>query len=421
MKEEVNMSGGIITLFEDRKTKVDLSRSQINDILFFKRILGNQCIRIDYDGSIQIMHYVGFLSRGNTRVQILPKIYEKAGIKGEDEIKESTRVLYNLLRVSDYNKVLHLPENIKSSLGQIDFLEIFIGIFADRIYKTYSTKMNREYLEIEENSAFIKGKICFQKTMKHNLLRRDLHYVNYQSFEHDNAINNVVKTVAIRLLKYTRDPENRKNLKKALMFLDDAKQIELSLPLIQSVKFTRLNIEFESVFNMAKMFYLNMQPENFAGEESIFSFLIPVNDLYEHYLYKLFSEIDGYSAKHEDVRSFAVTCEGINILRVKPDILVYNKNKIVLVADAKYKNPCFDKGNYNNINRDDIYQVFAYAKVYGIKKTALIYPLFDDIPTPKIRIILRDDADEIELNILCVDIKKNNFEEVKAQLIEELL
>ncbi|NLL68294.1 MAG: hypothetical protein GX236_11485 [Clostridiaceae bacterium] len=415
------MSGGIITLFEDRKTKVDLSRSQINDILFFKRILGNQCIRIDYDGSIQIMHYVGFLSRGNTRVQILPKIYEKAGIKGEDEIKESTRVLYNLLRVSDYNKVLHLPENIKSSLGQIDFLEIFIGIFADRIYKTYSTKMNREYLEIEENSAFIKGKICFQKTMKHNLLRRDLHYVNYQSFEHDNAINNVVKTVAIRLLKYTRDPENRKNLKKALMFLDDAKQIELSLPLIQSVKFTRLNIEFESVFNMAKMFYLNMQPENFAGEESIFSFLIPVNDLYEHYLYKLFSEIDGYSAKHEDVRSFAVTCEGINILRVKPDILVYNKNKIVLVADAKYKNPCFDKGNYNNINRDDIYQVFAYAKVYGIKKTALIYPLFDDIPTPKIRIILRDDADEIELNILCVDIKKNNFEEVKAQLIEELL
>ena len=415
------MSGGIITLFEDRKTKVDLSRSQINDILFFKRILGNQCIRIDYDGSIQIMHYVGFLSRGNTRVQILPKIYEKAGIKGEDEIKESTRVLYNLLRVSDYNKVLHLPENIKSSLGQIDFLEIFIGIFADRIYKTYSTKMNREYLEIEENSAFIKGKICFQKTMKHNLLRRDLHYVNYQSFEHDNAINNVVKTVAIRLLKYTRDPENRKNLKKALMFLDDAKQIELSLPLIQSVKFTRLNIEFESVFNMAKMFYLNMQPENFAGEESIFSFLIPVNDLYEHYLYKLFSEIDGYSAKHEDVRSFAVTCEGINILRVKPDILVYNKNKIVLVADAKYKNPCFDKGNYNNINRDDIYQVFAYAKVYGIKKTALIYPLFDDIPTPKTRIILRDDADEIELNILCVDIKKNNFEEVKAQLIEELL
>ena len=117
------MSGGIITLFEDRKTKVDLSRSQINDILFFKRILGNQCIRIDYDGSIQIMHYVGFLSRGNTRVQILPKIYEKAGIKGEDEIKESTRVLYNLLRVSDYNKIASFTREHKSSLGKSIFLK----------------------------------------------------------------------------------------------------------------------------------------------------------------------------------------------------------------------------------------------------------------------------------------------------------
>ncbi|MGI6085636.1 MAG: McrC family protein [Acetivibrionales bacterium] len=415
------MSGSIITLFEDRKTKVDLSRSQINDILFLSRILGNQCIRIDYDGSIQIMHYVGFLSRGNTRVQILPKIYEKAGIIGKDEIKESTRVLYNLLRVSNYNKVLHLPENIKSSFGKIDFLEIFIGIFADRIYKTYSTKMNREYLKIEENSAFIKGKISFQKTMKHNLFRRDLHYVNYHSFEHDNAINNIVKTVAIRLLQYTRDSENRKNLKKALMFLDDAKQIELSQPLIQSVKFTRLNIEFESVFNMAKMFYLNLQPENFAGNESVFTFLIPVNDLYENYLFKLFSEIDGYSAKHEDVRSFAATCEGINVLRVKPDILVFNNNKIVLVADAKYKNPCYDNGNYTNINRDDIYQVFAYAKVYGIKKTALIYPLFNDTPTPKKQILLKDYAGEIELNILCVDIKESNLEEVKTQLKAELL
>ena len=182
MKEEIRMSSGVITIFEDRKTKVNLSHSQINDILFFKNLLGSQCISLDYDGSLQIMHYVGFISRGTTRVQILPKIYENAGISGTVEIRESTKVLYNLLRVSNYNKVLHLPESFKSGLEEIDLLEIFIGIFADRVFRTYSTKMNREYLEIEENSSFVKGKISFTKTMKHNLLRKDLYYVNYQSF-----------------------------------------------------------------------------------------------------------------------------------------------------------------------------------------------------------------------------------------------
>lgn len=415
------MSGEIITLFEDRKKYLDLSKSQIEDILFFKKILGKQNIRIEYDGSLQIMHYVGFISRGNTRVQILPKIYENSIISEENEIRESTRVLYNLLKESEYNKVLHLPDSFKSSLGEIDFLEIFIGIFADLVFKTYSTKMNREYLDIEENSPFIKGKIIFPKTIKHNLLRKDLHYVNYQSFEHDNVINNVVKTVTIQLLENTRNPDNKKNLKKALMFLDDAKKIEISMPMIQSVKFTRLNMEFETVFNMAKMFYLNLQPENFAGDESVFSFLIPVNDLFEDYLYKLFSEIDGYTSKHEDIKKFAYADDGSNILRVKPDILVFKDSMISIVADAKYKNPGFEKGKYLNISRDDIYQVFAYSKVYGINKTALIYPLFDDVQSPKSKIILKDEYGEIELNVLCVDLKKNNFEEVKSQLYSELL
>lgn len=415
------MSNGVITIFEDRKTKVELSQTQIQDILFFKNILGSQNVNIDYDGSLQIMHYVGFISRGKTRIQILPKIYEKADVRSSEEIRGSTKVLYNLLRQSEYNKVLQLPESMKSGMDNFDFLEIFIGIFADKIFKTYSTRMNREYLEIEENSPFIKGRISFPKTLKHNLLRRDLHYVNYQSFEHDNTINNIVKTVAIKLLEYTRDAENKKNLKKSLMLLDDARKIEISLPLIQSVKFTRLNMEFESVFNMAKMFYLNLQPENFTGEESVFSFLIPVNDLYEHFLFKLFSDIGGYEVTHEEVHNFARYQDGGNVLRIKPDIVIRKNNSVSLVADAKYKNPIFDKGIYLNISRDDIYQVFAYSKVYGIRKTALIYPLFDDVPSPKKQIILKDDAGEIELNILCVDIKNGNYEELKAQLAIELL
>lgn len=415
------MSNRLITLFEDRKTKVALSHDQINDILFFKSILGSQNVSLDYEGSLQIMHYVGFISRGNTRLQILPKIYEKSGIYGQNEIRESSKVLYNLLRVSEYNKVLHLPESIKSGLDEIDFLELFIGIFADKLFRTYSTRMNREYLEVEENSAFVKGKISFSKTIKHNLLRKDLHYVNYQSFEHDNLINNVVKTVAIRLMEYTTNSTNKKNLKKSLMFLDDAKQIELTLPLIQSVKFTRLNMEFESIFNMAKMFYLNLQPENYSGDESVFSFLIPVNDLFEHYLFKLFSGMEGYYTVHEDMRSFASSNDGKSVLKIKPDLLIYKRNEAVLVADAKYKNPYFDKGSYSNISREDIYQVFAYSKVYGIERTALIYPLFDDVPSPKIKVKLQEATGDVNLYVVCVDIRNPDFEAVKAKLHKDLL
>lgn len=421
MKEGISMLQEVLTVFEDRKQRVDLSQIQIHDILSFRSILGNQCVHLDYDGSLQIMHYVGFIAKGKTRLQILPKIYEKTGINSKEEIRESMQVLFNLLRASEYNQVLHLPESQDNSLAQTDLLEIFIAIFADRIFKTYSSKMNREYIEIEENSPFIKGKINFSKTIKHNWMRKDLHYVNYQSFEHDNLINNIIKTVAVQLLEHTQNSDNKKSLKRALMFLVDAREVQLSLPLIDSVKFTRLNMEFKPVFNMAKMFYLNLQPENFSGKESVFSFLIPVNDLYEYYLYKLFNGIEGYHAKHEAALLFAKTDDDRNMLTIKPDILVYQNQKLTLITDAKYKNPCFEKDIYTNISRDDIYQIFAYAKVYGIKKVALIYPLFDNIQVPRKKIILKDYFGEIELNIVCVDIKNPDIDGVRKQLKTDLL
>lgn len=414
------MSHKVITVFEDRKQKVTLSQTQINDILTFRSIIGNQYIRLDYDGILQIMHYVGFIAKGKTRLQILPKIYDDIDLDSEKEIRESMGVLFNLLKVSEFNKVLHLPNAQNNSLMEAELLEIFISIFADHVFHTYSKRMNREYIEIEGNSQFVKGRIDFVKTIKNNFLRKDLHYISYQSFEHDNLINNAVKTVVVKLLECTQSADNKKNLKRALMFLDDAREIELSMPLLESVKFSRLNMDFKPVFDMARMFYQNLQPENYIGDETVFSFLIPVNDLYEYYLFKLIDGMEGYGAKHESTLHFAKTEDKRNILTIKPDILVYKGERLILVADAKYKNPGYGNGMFNNISRDDIYQVFAYGKAYGVKTVALIYPLFCKLPIESKTVIIKDSYGEMHLHIICVDIKNPDVEDVRQKLKEQI-
>jgi len=398
------MKNSVITLFEDRKTSLSINHEQINDLMYMRGLLGKQNLRMDYDGSIQIMHYVGFIAKGNTSVQILPKIYEKIGITEEDEIKESVKVLYNLLRYSSYNKVLQLPEKINSSLLEQDFMEIFIQIFAEKVFQTYSTRMHKEYVEIEENSAFIRGKIKFPETIKHNLFRRDLHYIGYQSFEQENTINNVMKTVVLRLLGNTKNKNSKVKLKKALLFLEDAKKIEISLPLLDSVKFTRLNMDFKSVYRMARMFFLNLQPQNYEGEESVFSFLIPVNDLFEHYLYKIFSEFQEYEVVYQHQKKFAFTEEGTSLLTVKPDIMIRKNKNTILIVDAKYKNPGFENGSYGNIKSTDMYQIYAYSKIYGVKTVVLVYPSFNKVQPPSKKIILKYFDGEVEVVIVSVDL-----------------
>ena len=95
----------------------------------------------------------------------------------------------------------------------------------------------------------------------------------YQSYEHDNVLNNIIKSICIKLIQLTRESENKTKLKKALIFLDDAREVALTKDLFDSVKFTQLNMSFKPVFKMAKMFFYNLTPQSYQGDDTICSFL----------------------------------------------------------------------------------------------------------------------------------------------------
>ncbi|MGI6731599.1 MAG: McrC family protein [Anaerovoracaceae bacterium] len=397
------MSQTLLTIFEDRTKKLSLTPAQMDDILSFSNLLGKNKISISLDGYLHVRHYVGFISKGKTRLQILPKIYEDIGLHEENEQRESMRVMLNLLRVSGFNKVLALSEQ-SSFAEQNDLLEVFISIFASKVFYTYSRQMNREYITISENSPYVKGHIDFSTNLLENPFRKDLHIINYQSFEHDNLINNIIKTICVRLIRLTNDGGNKKDLRKALILLDDAREIHLSKDRFDLVKFTRLNMPFKPVFEMARMFFYNLAPLSYQGDDTVCSFLIPLNELFEYYLYKLFDAFeDSTTASYQNTRLFARSNDFR--LSLRPDIVLRQGEQPILIADAKYKNPKYQNGIYTNISQADIYQVYTYAKIYGINSVALIYPQFENHNTPPMTIELGEGDEKISLLIGCVDIR----------------
>ena len=416
------MSQTLITVFEDRQTRVSLTPSQKEDILAFRHILGENRISLSYDGILLVTHFVGFISKGKTRLQILPKVYEQLGIDEESEKLDAMRVIFNLLKVSEFDKILQLPDQ-SSFAEQSDIMEIFITIFANKVFHAYSRQMNREYLSISENSPFVKGRINFSENLRENPIRKDLHFVNFQSFEHDNLINNVIKSVCLKLIRLTKSSSNKKDLKKALIFLDDAQEISLSKDAFDAAKFTRLNMPFKPVFDMAKMFFYNLTPQSYQGDDTICSFLIPLNELFEYYLFKLFNSFEeGTAASYQNTHLFAREDDGLfKKVTIRPDIIIQKEKRILLIVDAKYKNPKFQNGSYTNVNQPDMYQVFAYAKVYGINSVALIYPQFELYPPPPAHIQLGDESSLVSLTVGCIDIKSSDIETNVAHLKNMLL
>jgi 5-methylcytosine-specific restriction enzyme subunit McrC len=399
----------LFTVFEDRQKKLTLTSDQEEDILSFRNILGKNRLSLSCDGYLRVSYYVGFISRRKTRLQILPKVYEDTAVNNETEQHESMQVMMNLLKVSEFNNVLGLPDQ-SSFAEQSDIMEVFIAIFADKVFRAYSRQMNREYISIAENSNFIKGRIDFPANLRKNIIRKDLHIVNFQSFEHDNLINNIIKTMCIKLLRLTVNADNKKNLKRALVFLDDAREIAMSKDLFDAVKFTRLNMPFRPVFEMAKMFFCNLAPQAYQGDDTVCSFLIPLNELFEFYVYKLFDAFgDGTNTLYQNTKVFARSVDSDFRMNIRPDIILEKDKKSVLIADAKYKNPGYENGVYTNINQADIYQVFTYSKVYDVDYAALIYPQFGNTTTLSMVIELNYLNKKVNLTIGCVDIKQANI------------
>lgn len=261
----------IIKIYEDRQAQVNLSEQEQNDIVAMKSIIGDNNIILQANGRLLVNHYVGFVQVNKTRLLIYPKI-SKYGSSVETYNK-SFNILMKLLFYSEFISIKRLPAPQFTDKVKGDLLELFISLFIDELLKLFKRDVNRNYSHTLENQTFIKGKIDFTETMKKNSYRKHRHYVKFDEFTENILLNQIFKAVIHNLIKRTITKENKLKLRQGLLWLEDVEKLTLNKEIWDKVQFTRLNNQYLTVFNMAKLFYLNSSPNLNKGDELTFSFL----------------------------------------------------------------------------------------------------------------------------------------------------
>jgi len=361
----------VITIFEDRLMNINLNSDEQKAILKLRELIGSNNLRVYYDGSVQVMHYVGFFTIEKISIQILPKVIEDVNnFNDQDVMNWSMKALYNMLKESEFNNVLELPEAIELNLNEHSFLEIFISIFARKVLNYYEKSIYREYKVENQDVTFIKGKININNTIKHNIKGSHLHNVSFDELTENNVFNSIIKTILLKLLSFTQSAENKKLIRKCLVFFDSTNLIELSIPLFDNLKFSRLNEKLRVLINMARMFYSNLAPEYQIGKQTIFSFLIPVNQLFEYYVYRKLCKDNTLKIMYQKEFGFLKLYSQKKI--IKPDYIILDDLNIKYVGDAKYK--IVDPTNFRDFNNSDLYQIYTYLKINDSKIGFLYYP-----------------------------------------------
>ena len=337
---------------------------------------------------IQTRNYVGVLqTKSGLTIEILPKIADK------NDAERSKAVFIKMLKT--LKNFPFKSSNLASLKTQnLPLLEIFISMFLCELEALVKKGIKSDYVALEENLNFLKGKLNINEQIKRNSIHKERFYVRYSEFLSDIKINRIIKTTLKFLYKKSNSSKNQQKIRELLFIFDEVLECEDYKNFFAKLVINRQVKHYEQTLLWCKIFLLNNSFTPHKGDDLAFALLFDMNALFESYvgdfIKKSFpSTILQHSEKHlvEYPKSF----------KLRPDIFLEGK----FIADTKWK----IVSSRDDISQADLYQLYAYGKKHPCDgKLHLIYPKIDDIRQKTMK--FRYD-DEMWLEILYFDLEKD--------------
>ena len=336
---------------------------------------------------VQARNYVGVLqTKSGLTIEILPKIADK------NDAERSKAVFIKMLRT--LKNFPFKSSNLASLKTQnLPLLEIFISMFLCELEALVKKGIKSDYVALEENLNFLKGKLNINEQIKRNSIHKERFYVRYSEFLSDININRIIKTTLKFLYKKSNSSKNQQKIRELLFIFDEVSECEDYKNFFAKLVINRQVKHYEQTLLWCKIFLLGNSFTPHNGDDLGFALLFDMNALFESYVGNFIKKsfpctILQHSEKHlvEDPKSF----------KLRPDIFLKGK----FIADTKWK----IVSSRDDISQADLYQLYAYGKKHECDKLHLIYPKIDDIRQKTMN--FRYD-DKMWLEILYFDLEKD--------------
>ena len=312
---------------------------------------------------IQARNYVGVLqTKSGLTIEILPKIADK------NDAKRSKAVFIKMLRT--LKNFPFKSSNLASLKTQnLPLLEIFISMFLCELEALVKKGIKSDYVALEENLNFLKGKLNINEQIKRNSIHKERFYVGYSEFLSDIKINRIIKTTLQFLYKKSNSSKNQQKIRELLFIFDEVSECEDYKNFFAKLVINRQIKHYEQTLLWCKIFLLGNSFTPHKGDDLAFALLFDMNALFESYVGNFIKKKRAdvslqHSAKHliEDPKSF----------RLRPDIFLEGK----FIADTKWK----IISSKDDISQADLYQLYAYGKKHPCDgKLYIIYPKIEGI------------------------------------------
>lgn len=182
------------------------------------------------------------------------------------------------------------------------------------------------------------------------------------------------------------------------------------LQIVIQIKLNRQNERFSDVALFSKLIIEHASIYSRGQRSSSFSFLFPMNLLFEKYIEVALKEavgIESVISQHAEKRLLLNKKSGYRNILLKPDFVINEE----IIVDTKWKSAVYQ--GRSNYNQADIYQMYAYVTAYKqATRCILLYPKQETQQVLPIWEVV-DTEKTIEMQMVRIDSLEHTLEDLR--------
>lgn len=319
---------------------------------------------------IKTRNFVGYVEVGELSIEILPK--------ADRGTSSTTRVwrdgLLEMLRVALGLRLDQLPV-ASQQLTRSRLLDLTAQAYLAELEPLLHEGLAKGYRTTEANGAVFRGRLKVGDHLRENVARADRFFVEYQTFDHDIAVNRLLAAALHSLSWCALSSSVAAGVDGCLARFPEVQVAGVASSLFDRLRLTRATQRYTAALIYARMILAHQGPQLRAGRERVFALLFDMNLLWERYVSVLLRRVASPGIKvNTQERHVFWSPQDRGVRRVRPDIVVRadtpdGAGKTLLVIDTKWKVP--SKGLPSD---DDLKQMFVYNELLGGARSMLLYP-----------------------------------------------
>ena len=265
-------------------------------------------------------------------------------------------------------QTLNSHDEKKYSSESFDFVDdLFAAILSNGLGKLLKQGLRREYIVHEETLTSPRGKICLSETMNLQAIHDNQVICQVDDYLENTYLNQILKATAILLLRSKNvKAENKKKLKRILLYFADVDTISHKSICWSSLHYNKTNHSYKMLMNICYLVIEGMLMSEADGKFKLNEFIDDqkMYALYEKFLlayYRRHYPSITVSQSHIDWKTDDAV---IDLLpQMKTDIM-FDFQGCTFIIDAKYYKSSMQTGQYGNktVYSNNMYQIFAYVK-----------------------------------------------------------